>query len=150
MQPVTVYYQRPCFSATMQLYCILKLLLPTHYQGLKRVTYWSINIPYRSCLQELPEHQVIDSALFLVSSCYRAGNVACLAAVGSSFCVRGRTFIDEEEKHKCNAGVAWAWLSLSILGSSAQCPAWHDCQQQQRATSLPRHAVSGRQPDMAA
>jgi len=40
-----------------------------------------------------------------------------------------------------NAGVAWAWLSPSIDGCSAQCPAWHDWHQQQRATSLFRHGT---------
>jgi len=42
VKPVTVYYQKPCISycaATMQLCRILQLFLPSHYQGLERVTF---------------------------------------------------------------------------------------------------------------
>ena len=105
---LSVYYQRPCLSycaATMQPCCILKLLLPTHYQGLKRVTYWPINIPHRWCLQELPEHQNIDSALLSTSSCHSTGNAACLAAlrsssVGDSFLWKKKTEEKEEEDRR--------------------------------------------------
>jgi len=54
-------------SRTVQPQCSCAAYTNSFFQGLERATYWSINIPYRWHLQELPEHQLIDSALFLTS-----------------------------------------------------------------------------------
>jgi len=54
------------------------------------------------------------------------------------------------KKFNKNTSVMQVWLSTSQHGSSDQCLAWHDGHQQQRATSLSRHAVSGWQPEIAA
>jgi len=72
----------PRVPAPLHPWCRVLQLLPTHYPGLERVTCWSINLPQLRCLQELPEHQSIVSALLLTSSCLscRNASAACLAA----------------------------------------------------------------------